>query len=350
MTLRRTTRTSTPAARRANTPRTFRTAAPRTLFAAVAALGCLTAGLTAPAAAANTKAYESAGTASTHRPGQTRSEGCGQQPPVPPGESTRQTLSSGGHERSYLVHLPASYDPGEPQPVVLSFHGHGRTSEYQESLTDMSALDALVVYPQGLTGTDGESAWQGAPYSAEADDVAFTGELLDLLEAQFCVDTTREYAAGKSNGGGFAGLLGCRLSARLAAVAPVSGAFYPQGGPCEPERPVPVLDFHGQQDTTIPYTGDPAKGLPPLQDWLTGWASRENCDAAPETTAPWPHVSRQRWTGCAEGSEVVHYAVSDLGHDWPSTTPNEDSEVPTTFDATPLIWEFFQQHRLEPGA
>ena len=91
----------------------------------------------------------------------------------------------------------------------------------------MDALPALVAYPQGTVGTDDRPSWQGAPYSSGADDVRFTSDLLDRLEADLCVDPGRVYASGKSNGAGFAGLLACRLADRLAAVAPVAGAGRP---------------------------------------------------------------------------------------------------------------------------
>lgn len=275
-----------------------------------------------------------------------RTTGCDQTPPYRVGASTVGHLISGGQERSYLIHLPDRYDVHRPTPLVLSFHGHKRTADYQERLTGMSELNAIVVYPQGLVGTDGETAWQGAPYSAPADDVLFTSDLLSLLQRQLCVDTRRVYAAGKSNGGGFVGVLACRLPQRIAAFAPVSGAFYPQGGDCEPTRPAPILDFHGTADTTIPYTGNPAKGLPSITDWLTAWAQRDGCRPRPVSRDEGDSVTVQRWRGCDSRSDLVHYRMNGLGHVWPSTVPNEDSQTPTAIDATPIIWRFFQRHPL----
>lgn len=272
--------------------------------------------------------------------------GCGRAPQVRPGTSSTEHLVSGGIERSYLVHVPARYDPRRPYALVLSFHGHKRTSEYQEELTGMSGLNAVVVYPQGLVGTDGETAWQGAPYSADADDVLFTSDLITRLQANYCVDPHRVYAAGKSNGGGFTGVLACRLAGRIAAFAPVSGAFYPQGGACEPSRPAPILDFHGTADTTIPYAGDPARGLPDIPSWLSAWARRDGCRPQPVERLVVEHVTVQDWRGCAGAGDVLHYRIEGAGHVWPSTRPNLDSSTPTYIDATPLIWRFFQANRL----
>ncbi|MEV0095913.1 PHB depolymerase family esterase [Streptomyces sp. NPDC050738] len=275
-----------------------------------------------------------------------RSAGCGTATGLTPGRTTPQRLTVAGVTRTYLLHLPATYDPSRSTSLVLSFHGHGRTSDYQERLTQMSGLDAVVLYPQGVTGTDGKSAWQGAPYSADIDDIAFTRALIDRTEQRLCVNTRRVFASGKSNGGGFAALVACRLADRVAASAVVSGAFYPQGGDCRPARPIPVLDFHGQADTTIPYGGEPAKGLPPLGDWLAQWGKRDGCATGPRETRVESNVVKQRWVHCAGGSTVEHYRIEDGGHVWPATVPNDDSATPTTIDATPIIWKFFTEHPL----
>ncbi len=275
--------------------------------------------------------------------------GCGRQAPAQPGVTTTLHLESGGIDRTYTVHLPSSYTPWRPYPMVLSFHGHKRTSQYQEELSGFSAVNAIAVYPQGLVGTDGETAWTGAPYSAAADDVLFTSDLITSLQRRLCVDPARIYATGKSNGGGFVGVLACRLAGRIAAFAPVSGAFYPEGGACHPSRPVALLDFHGTADATIPYTGNPAKGLPPIPDWLADWSTRDGCRPKPVSWSPVQGVNAQRWTGCTWPGVVEHYRVESAGHVWPSTRPNLDSATPTVIDATPVIWRFFQVHALFPA-
>ncbi|BCY09552.1 PHB depolymerase family esterase [Actinoplanes sp. L3-i22] len=302
------------------------------LFAATAALLFL---VPAPAT-------ETAPGTITDRPVHTT--GCGKRPPAPAGTSITRTVTSGGIDRTYLLHLPAGYRPGRATPVVLSFHGRTRTSEYQEELTRMDDLDAIVAYPQGTIGTDGQPSFQGAPYSSGVDDVRFTGDLLDDLQRRLCVDPARIFVSGKSNGGGFAGLLACRLAGRIAASAQVSGAFYPQGGDCAPSRAIPVVEFHGTADATIPYAGNPAKGLPPIMEWLGAWAVRNRCSSDFSQRTPVAGVTRFAWSRCA--AAVEHYRIDGLGHTWPSTTTNPDSATPTVLDATPIIWRFFRAHPL----
>ncbi|WP_020666476.1 alpha/beta hydrolase family esterase [Amycolatopsis nigrescens] len=303
------------------------------------------AALSALAAALLTVASTPAATAAPQTEDHGRpSTGCGRAPGIAPGRTVPGEIEVGGLRRSYLIHLPPDYHAWRPQSLTLSFHGQGRTSAYQEELSGVSAYRTIAVYPQGVVGGEEKTAWQGAPYSAPVDDVLFTGKLLDRLQRDLCVDTRRIYATGKSNGGGFTGLLACRMGDRIAAFAPVSGAFYPQAGVCHPDRPVPILDFHGGADRTIPYAGDPVKGLPPLPDWLSAWAERDGCAPRPRVHTPLDGVEFQRWHGCRARGALEHYRLDDLAHDWPSTSPNPDSDEPAALDATPIIMRFFAAH------
>merc|ERR1719160_2247822 len=77
------------------------------------------------------------------------------------------------------------------------------------------------------------------PTGTGTSDVhGFIPSLYDTLESQLCIDTTREYAAGESNGGMMTYQLGVSMSARLAAIAPQFGSFH-QGFCQSPQNRVP---------------------------------------------------------------------------------------------------------------
>ncbi|EOD46533.1 putative ferulic acid esterase protein [Neofusicoccum parvum UCRNP2] len=283
------------------------------------------------------------------------SDGCGKAPPLSPGTSHSHSIQSGGRTRDYIIHLPAAYDANTAAPLILSFHGNGKNASYQQSLSgfDDAAWNpaGIAVYPQGVG-----NAWQGAPYAdASVSDKAFVGDLLDHLGATYCVDAARVYAAGKSLGGGFCNVLACSpsVSARFAAFAPVSGAFYTgnaaDGSDCHPAHAVtPMLEFHGLDDGTIAYGGGEHNGvdLPPILEWAARWAERSGCaeDAEPVVEELYDgNVKHYKWT-CSEGNATQHYAIAGLGHDWPSTGPNGDNPDGTYLDATPLIMDFFGKH------
>lgn len=135
--------------------------------------------------------------------------------------------------RNYRVHLPAAFDSSTYYPLVMFYAGKGGTAEGIEYTFGTDSLPVIAVYPQSTPSTDGSLAWESAPYSSRADDVAFTTTILDQLQVKLCVDKTRIYAAGFSNGGGFASLLSCKLSERIAAIAIVSGAMYAPASDCK---------------------------------------------------------------------------------------------------------------------
>lgn len=268
-----------------------------------------------------------------------------------PGTSADRTLTSGGRERSYRVSLPAGYADRSSWPVVLAYHGRGNTGAGTEEFSGLSRLPAIVVYPAGVVGTgDGDrQAWQGAPYAAAGvDDVVFTGDLIDELTRTLCADPDRVYAVGKSNGGGFTALLACRLGDRIAATAAVAGAYYPEtSAGCAPARPVPAIAFHGTGDTTIPYDGDPERGLPAVPARVAEWARRDGCTAGPADTATPPDITTSTWTGCAGGGEVRLVTVAGGGHTWPGADSYSGGGATTsTIEATDVLWDFVSRYHL----
>lgn len=82
--------------------------------------------------------------------------GCGQTLPYLPGSPTQNLtiLTNDGLHRSYLLHIPLSYDIRTPAPLIFAFHGRTRTAAGMERLTGFSdaAVNqrAVVVYPQGV--------------------------------------------------------------------------------------------------------------------------------------------------------------------------------------------------------
>ncbi|WP_185922037.1 PHB depolymerase family esterase [Streptomyces sp. WAC06614] len=271
-------------------------------------------------------------------------------PPVTPGRTAARTLTSGGQQRSYLVHVPAGYRTDRSTAAVLAFHGSGQSNTLMESYSNLDSLDAIVLYPQGTTGTNGSASWEGAPYASGADDVGFVKDLLDRTESQFCVDKNRVYATGKSNGGGFTALLACQLPQRIAAFAPVAGAYYPQSARgCGTGPAVSMLEFHGTGDSVIDYDGGTSHGVayPAVPEWLDSRVRKDQCRKETRRTVG-TDVAAYDWTDCAGGTEVAHYQVTDGGHTWPGAVARSSGPGYTTrtVSATAVMWDFFQRHPL----
>ncbi|HEY2511959.1 MAG TPA: PHB depolymerase family esterase [Polyangiaceae bacterium] len=263
-----------------------------------------------------------------------------------------------GVERSFVVHVPASYDPSKPTPLVLNFHGYRMSPKLEDWLTEMSAkADAagfVVVYPQGVGSPTSFNAGIccGSAAHDNVDDVAFTGAMLDRLEADLCIDARRVYATGMSNGGFMSHRLGCAMADRIAAIAPVAGV---NGDPiCSPSRPVPVLDFHGTDDPTVPYDGDAKRGWLSAPASVEGWAKRDGCDAERIESSPGAHVRCVTRNHCQGGAEVTLCTVEGAGHTWPggATVPWIVAQGSTNHEvsADDLIWDFFQKHPMPERA
>jgi polyhydroxybutyrate depolymerase len=250
-----------------------------------------------------------------------------------------EEIFSGGQMRQYRLHIPSTYRPGTPVPLVFGFHGAGSNAAQFESYSGFSALTDragfIAVYPEG---TGELSNWDTLPNS---QDVPFVRDLLDSLETRCSIDPKRVYATGHSRGGGMANRLACELSDRIAAIGPVSGD-YENGDDCSPSRPVAVVAFHGTSDPAIPYNGF---GLPgqmhesytrigtPIPTWAATWADRNGCDNQPKAVFDQGPVTGQEWQGCRAGADVLLYTIAGGTHDWPSAV-----------DAAGLIWDFFVQH------
>ncbi len=265
---------------------------------------------------------------------------------LPAGGTFDQTLQSGGRTRVYRLHLPPGYDPARPAALVIALHGYAAGPKSQERLSGLSDLadkeGFVVVYPEGLPDRQGRKGWLSGPQAA--DDVTFVRDLIDHLVAELSLDPARVYVTGMSNGGGMAHKLGCELPRRVAAVAPVAGAYlYPD---CQPERPVPVVAFHGTTDPVVPYAG--YDRLPGVEDWAAGWAGRNGCASTLSVVYQQGEVTGQAWADCE--ADVVLYTIKGGGHTWPGGGGMDARFGRTTadVDASQVMWAFFQAHPMEP--
>ncbi len=268
--------------------------------------------------------------------------------------------------RRYRLHVPPSYNGADRVPLVLSYHGLGSDATEEELYSGLSALSDLgggfiAVYPEGTPNQFGQQFWSLADFPP--DDVLFTSELLDSLESQLCIDTNYVFSSGISNGAMMSTRLACSLSSRIAAVAPVAGAYYPPllssypSESCPDTRPVPMISFHGTADTVVPYNGGAGLGgaqfrLPqdnttPDEDVANDWAVHNGCAGARTETQIDTEVRLIEYGSCTNDAIVQHYAVDGGGHTWPGSFDVPSLGYTThQINATTLMWAFFQAHPL----
>jgi len=253
-------------------------------------------------------------------------------------------VPSGGVERSALVHVPAA-GRGRALAVVLVFHGAGGSGPGMERYSGLSKLAEtdhfVAVYP---SAAGPHRFWTlNSSDPAAPDDLSFISALLTTLPRSVCIDASRIYATGVSNGGGFTARLGCEMSSRIAAIAPVAGG-YRSLGPCHPDRPVSVLEIHGTSDPVVPYDGRPPDYAGSVQRFLGQWAGLDECPAPASPIFVAPGTERFAWGPCAEAADVLHFRLSGVGHTWPGA---DDSRSAPLY-AGRTVWRFFRGRRLSP--
>lgn len=250
------------------------------------------------------------------------------------------TLIHDSLTRSYRLHLPVDYNPELSYPLVINMHGLGSNAIEQEFYSEFSPVadtfGFILAYPNGINNTWNVSSQAGT------DDVGFISALIDTLELNYSIDLKRVYATGMSMGGFMSYRLACELSYRIAAIASVTGlqAFYP----CDPGRPVPVMQFHGTADSVVPYAG--------VATTISNWVTNNNCPADPVITnladidtTDNSTVTVSYYGLCNDSTEVVLYTIFNGGHTWPGASyiigvTNQDIE------ASLEIWNFFKNYTL----
>ncbi len=262
--------------------------------------------------------------------------------------------------RTYLLHVPHSYDPGNPVPLIVAMHGgfgSGAQLQNQSQLSKKSDhAGFIVVYPEGLKGPLGIRTWNagrccGYAMNNDIDDVGFLSALIDTLIANYSIDTNRVYATGMSNGAFMSYRLACEKSNKIAAIAPVAGTM--NVNVCNPLCGVPVIHFHSYHDHNVPYQGGVGTGVsnhynPPLDSVLHVWSGFNRCAFQNDTVHHDTDYTHITWTGCDCGHALHLYLTQDGGHSWPGGLATAIGDPGSTvIHANDLMWGFFQQHSLD---
>jgi polyhydroxybutyrate depolymerase len=241
------------------------------------------------------------------------------------GKISTKTIQQGQITRSYRVYRPISVLPHPGLVIMLS----GETSGFvQEIGTNFDAqadrLGWIVVYPEILR--EGWDAY-GCCSHQGASDVAFISSVIDQLEATEHVDPNRVYVSGISRGGMMAYRLGCELSGKIAAIAPVEGNMADQNGQvqgvtCYPQHPVSVLAIHGTADPEVPLKGGKSLvqqesiAYAPFNDVIEKWREIDHCGT--ERAVIRSGTPMTIWT-CQGGSAVSTLVIPGGVHTWPGT-------------------------------
>lgn len=274
-----------------------------------------------------------------------------------------QTIRFAGTARTFSIHVPNGSAPKGGFPVILAFHGGGMQGAGMKRVSGLDgAADRkhfIVIYPDGLDKhwNDGRSTIRN-PH----DDVGFIAALLDLVEKNYPVNKNKVFATGLSNGALFAQRLGCDLSQRIAAIAPVAGTLPAEMiRSCRPGHAVAVMQISGTADPIMPYDGGLVQDfggrgeggqVASVASTADFWAANNGCGSklAPSRLPPVARLDPTRivrtdYRGCLLAGKVTVLSVMRGGHVWPGSTktgPRFVTGRPSRqLNATDAITDFF---------
>jgi len=179
----------------------------------------------------------------------------------------RSFTSSEGDTIPYRLFVPEDYDPKKKYPVILFHHGGGGTGNDNRKNLEGALVkewigpeaqaknQCLIVVPQipgkGKTNKNLEVA-----VDAMKRRIRTIHEILDSLEKEYSIDTSREYVTGLSFGGECTWLSLIERPDRFAAAVPICATdlLVQMDGAKRGEifAQLPLWIFHGDADKVVP--------------------------------------------------------------------------------------------------
>ncbi|WP_025739769.1 T9SS type A sorting domain-containing protein [Aquimarina pacifica] len=250
------------------------------------------------------------------------------------------TLQFDGRTREYRLYVPQSYNPNNPVPLILNYHGFTNTIDiqYNQSNFQQLAEDNQFIFatPQGLGSSAGWAI--NNSFGGSEDDLGFSNALIDKIQEDYNINEKRIYATGFSNGGYFSYRLACELSSRIAAIASVAGsmtASWIDNGQCQPVHPTPILQITGTSDGVIPISGGFLGKS--IQDVMEYWSDYNNGDSSPDVISLGSGSTRSIWDNGDNGVTVEFISVGGKGHSWIGGNVSTSQE----------IWDFFSRFDID---
>jgi poly(3-hydroxybutyrate) depolymerase len=193
-----------------------------------------------------------------------------------------------GVARTFTEVIPDGYDASVAHPILMRFGGLGSTGA--------SAVGGIgLKVPAIIVGPDANPP---GGYWNTTGDLALVDAIVDTLSKELCIDTTRNFATGYSNGGFMADAVGCMRSAQFKGIAVMEGGT--GGTQC---GQVGAFLMHNADDMTVPLSYGTS-----LRD---KWLATNGCTMTSHAVTPDPCVA---YDGCSAGHPVVWCEPATGGH------------------------------------
>jgi polyhydroxybutyrate depolymerase len=265
------------------------------------------------------------------------------------GKFEKIAVMHGSEERVAYVHIPPSYNPAKPAPVMFGFHGgKGRVNgakSFSRLWRGQFDSEMILVFLNGQSTDTAETAWVSRDFSDQSD-VELVKQVLKRVRTRYTVDTTRVYAAGFSNGGVMTTMLACHASELFSGFAVVSQTVHKHvAEQCTPAIKRPVLFLSGTADSNWPGRHFSLSAMESV-DW---WTRTLGCSGQPKKTTidgTDDGHSVQRWTyaPCSDVSGFEFLRVENGEHIWPGDAlPDQKANRCTDIDGSTEVLDFFRR-------
>ncbi|MDQ3064881.1 MAG: dienelactone hydrolase family protein [bacterium] len=245
--------------------------------------------------------------------------------------SQEQSFDWEGQSRKFV--LSQGSQPTPDSKLLLGLHGFGdspRRFAYYTGLHNTVGESDIVLYPSATKPTEAKqkTGWNaafccGSGWFNKVDDVGFLSQLAISQAEAHGISPENIFVVGFSNGAFMAQRLSAERPDVFKAAAARSGSIGTKKQSLSIKQPVPIYLSHGEQDTTVPFTGGVGKSDPDF-DWKS----------FSETIAAWKEANGTN----APTVVNTHPNEAHIWHDWRLINfwhkkPQGSKDIVTFFDS-----------------